>query len=442
MERSMPICRFKSFSTFIAACFAVLLCVGYAFADAPTPLLKKGESVKWWLVFKFNATSFPDCAGNAERKCIFGGTVQNYARFSQQYVYASEKDPKLQINNNKVCVGDTVEDPVGATFDQVFNGDYFYVIWNDQFYLDPKLQCRGNSCPAPWAHSKGMIAWDRTGAGFVMQVTTPNWPGAGKPDLTRVRGNTLGCLTQIKSSKVVPQNNVLYSQHFFALQLSKDDLQVVLKALKNAAIVTDPDNEQIVRNGGPPEIVELVKELGETTGEKTFTKDRLSSGVTLISKPANLSVPPWQMVSAALGGASLRVASWWQRNRIPTTTPSTEIDCWDESVLGKTSKLGSVEIAKTGQWDKQELGLKGGQNHAKIGVSTRDTVPLSIFGDMNQEGALEPIKGKCAISQNARGGLFFVVEDATLFKNVKLLLRGETASTNLEDDDNAGGDDD
>jgi hypothetical protein len=419
-------------------CFSILAACNCANAQALAPLVKQGESVKWWFVFKFNATAFPGCFADATPTCIFGGKVQDYPRSSQKFVYATEKNPALR-EADKGCLGDSVDDPVGATFDQVFNGEFFYVVWNDQFYLDPKLQCaRGNSCSAPWAHSKGMLAWDKNGAGFIMQVSTPNWPGAGQADPPRAHGNTLGCLTQTKASKIIPQNNIMYSQHFFAVQLNKEDLIGVLKALKNAAVVTDPENPQIVRNGGPPEIASLVEALGETSGDKKFTKTQLSTpGVTLISKPANLHVPPWQMISAVLGGQSLRVASWWNRNRIPTTTSATAIECWDEALLGKTSKLGLVEIAESGQWKKTEIGLKGGQNHAKIGVSKSDNAPLSIFGDMNQEGALE---GKCQLSQNGRGGLFFVVENETLSKNIKLLLRGDTAGTSLDDDD-TGSDD-
>jgi hypothetical protein len=433
MKAVKPSWRFKAVSVVASVCFsALLLCAGYAAADAPVPLLKAGGGgLDWWFVFKFNASSFPSCGGSAKRACIFGGEVQNYARFSQQFVYATSKAPALKKGGG--CIGDSVSDPVGATFDQVFNGDFFYVIWNDQFYLDPKLHGCGASCPGPWGHSKGMVAWDETGAGFVMQVTTPNWPGSGMPAPPRARGNTLGCLTQVKKTEVIPQNNVLYSQHFFALRLDKSDLAVVLKALENASVVTDPKNSQVVRNGGPQEIQDLVGKLGEQSESEDFTKEKLSTGVTLISKPSNLNVPPWQMVSAVLDGVSLRTATWWGNNRIYTTTPSSRITCWDGS-LGAVHDLGTVEIAKTGQFDGEVFGLKSGENHAKIGVSTSRNAPYSIFGDMNQEGAL--LKSQdCSVSQNGRGGLFFVVEDEILFGGMKQLLKGETAGTKPSDDD-------
>jgi hypothetical protein len=155
----------------------------------------------------------------------------------------------------------------------------------------------------------------------------------------------------------------------------------------------------------------LVTALGKDSSSTKPTKDTLSSEVVLISKPSNLHVPPWQMVSALLGGEPLRTATWWTRPEIPTTTATTPIpQCWDRS-LGNP---GPVEIATTGAWKGQTLGLEGiadpEGNHAKIGVSTSGTHSYAIFGDMNQQGSLSG--PNCKSSQNGRGGLFYVVEDA------------------------------
>jgi hypothetical protein len=123
---------------------------------------------------------------------------------------------------------------------------------------------------------------------------------------------------------------------------------------------------------------------------------------------------------------SLRVASWWASPEIPTTTATTPVTCWNSS-LGKP---GAVEIATTGTWLGETLGLEGvaepDGNHAKIGVSTSEAHPDVIFGDMNQSGALTG--WSCDSSQNGRGGLFFVVQnDLALYLSVRDLLRGETA---------------
>ena len=189
-------------------------------------------------------------------------------------------------------------------------------------------------------------------------------------------------------------------------------------------MVTDPTQLQIVNNGGPADIQSLVQGLGKVSRSKTATKVMLSSGVLLISKPSDLFVPPWQMVSALLGGEPLRAATWWANPEIPTTTASTPVGCWDPS-LGAP---GAVEIAATGIWNGTTLGFDGvGEpdgNHAKIGVSTGDH-SYTIFGDLNQQGTLSG--PHCDSSQNGRGGLFFVIEDAQLFNSVRSLIQGETA---------------
>jgi hypothetical protein len=436
-------------SVFVIALWGVTL-LAAADALAPVPLLKNGQPVDWWFVFKFNAQSFPECGG-PQRICPFGGTVEPYKSFGQQFAFASSADGTLRQGGG--CAGDTTTDPLGATFDQVYNGKFFYVLWNDQFYGDP-LQTES----APAGHSKGMLAWNNDGDGMVLQVSTPSWPASGSSNEPRqTDGNTLGC---------VKDNNVLVSQHFFALKLNQADVVIVLKALANASVVTDPTKFQIVNNGGPADIQELVRGLGEVSKSKTAVKATLSSGVQLISKPSDLNVPPWQMVSALLGGEPLRVATWWAEPEIATTTSATPVVCWDPS-LGKP---GAVEIATTGTWQGKTLGFDGVAepegNHAKIGVSTwwhpyitfsgmnqQDMLlepycdnaeslpecggfrricpfgicrlPYVIFGDMNQQGSLSG--PHCNSSQNGRGGLFFVVQNPQLFKSVHDLLQGQTA---------------
>lgn len=252
-----------------------------------------------------------------------------------------------------------------------------------------------------------------------MQVTTPSWPAAGSSQSPRQHdGNSLGCISD---------NNILVSQHFFALKLTKDDLVKVLKALANASVVTDIHNRQVVSNGGPPDVQQLVNDLGAISGSEDVLVEKLSGGVELISKPSNLNVPPWQMVSAELGGVNLRAATWWQASKIWSTTKSTRIKCWSDSL----SKPGAVAIATSGQFGGTDFGLKGGANvngnHAKIGVSTSQGDHYAIFGDMNQEGTLSG--EDCSVRQNGRGGLFYVIDDETLSGAVSGLINGETAPT-------------
>lgn len=382
----------------------------------PAPLLENGHPVDWWFVFKFNAASFPGCGDNAQRDCLFGGTVQDYqGHYGQQFVYASSENPSLKKGSG--CLGDTLNDPIGATFSQVYtSSQYYYVIWNDQFYDAPPIKGCTKSCSSPWGHSKGMLAWNKNGDGFVMQVSTPSWPASGSSSSPRSGdGNTLGC---------IDDNNVRVSQHFFALRLSKDDLINVLQSLQNASVVTDPSNRQIVRNGGPQDVQELVKKLGKKSQSTKQTRMKLSTGVELISKPSRLHVPPWQLVSSDLSGLPIRTATWWAKPKISSTTASTKITCWRED-LGTPSR---VQIATTGEWGDTTFSLKGvpaNGNHAKFGVSIDSTQPYVIFGDLNQQGALSG--QNCSSSQNGRGGTFYILNNKVLFDSLTNLLKGETA---------------
>ena len=279
-----------------------------------------------------------------------------------------------------------------------------------------KIKGCTTECGSPWGHSKGMLAWNDDGQGFVLQVSTPSWPACGNKKYPRkTDGNTLGC---------VKDNDVEVSQHFFALKLTKNDVVKVLGALQNASVVTDPKNPQLAHLGGPPDVQQLAKSLGVKSKSKTAIMEELSSGVNLISKPSGLNVPPWQMVSSFLKGVSLRAATWWDKPEIPSTTATTKIACWSNTL----GKAGAVEIATTGQWSGQTFGLTGGSgpefNHAKVGVSTSGTEHYAIFGDMNQQGALSD---DCSSSQNGRGGMFYVIDNQKLSDGVASLIQGESA---------------
>jgi hypothetical protein len=135
------------------------------------------------------------------------------------------------------------------------------------------------------------------------------------------------------------------------------------------------------------------------------------------------------MLSARLGGVPLRAATWWASPRIPTTVAGQTIICW-RSDLGTP---GAVEIATSGRWADKVIGLRGGpqpnSNHAKIGVSIDGTHHLVIFSDLNQQGRLT---AKCDSSQNGRGGLFFIVDDAALHASVSSLIGGETGPRTVQ----------
>lgn len=410
----------KKWILFAAGLLLPAAAAGQPAAPPPVPLVSQGHPADWVFVFKLNAGVFPTARNDPARACPFGGTPVTYSQaFGQQYAYASSANPVLQTGAG--LVGTSTGDPVGATFSQIYNGAYSYIVWNDQFQGHP-MPDRGS----PWGHSKGIIAWNQAGAGVVIQVSTPAWPGSGSARAPRQGdGNTLGCTSG---------NNVMFSQHFFALRLSRNDVLLVLAALANASVATDVTLPQLASIGGPQSIQTAARELGQRSASTTIVDSTLSSGVRLISKPSALRVPPWQMVSAVLGGAAapsgppLRTANWWASPAIPSTASAGDPGCW-----GLDQHPGPVAIATSGVWSGRPIGLWGGHapngNHAKIGISLGGAPFLTIFGDLNQQGSLSPADRPCTSSQNGRGGLFFVVNDRRLHDSVAALIAGDTAPT-------------
>ena len=448
----MPVRR-RLLGALPAAALAALTMVlaGAAVAGPPEPMVAKGNPVEWWFVYKFNSYEFKKdrpfvkCgADSGIRACPFdpktgkkkGKVATEFgSNVSQQYVFAfhrkgaQSRPEDSELAKGKGCLGMTMTDPVGATFDQIYHGSLNYLVWNDQFYDDPPIAgCSKGKCDLPWGHSKGVLAWDDTGNGLIMQVTTPSWPGSGSEDFPRKLGNTLGC--------VHDPNNLNNAQHFFSLKLNKNGVKAVLEGLANAGVATDWHTPQLARLRAPEDIVKLAKMVGvkpdpkkKTPATMRILQVRLADDVTMISKPSNLNVPPWQMVSALLDSEPERTATWWASPRIPSTDESTRIGCWEGELVTEHKKPGRVDIAKSGHWETHEFGLIGGQSHAKVGVTTAGSKHYTIFGDLNQQGTLNPVaKVKCAKSQNARGGLFFVVENEGLFKTVSDLIKGDVAA--------------
>jgi len=379
-----------------------------------SPLLSSGNPVDWWFAFKFNDATYPGDPANEPNPGIFGGTPDRYKDgFCLSYAIASSANPSLQMGGGSI--GASVNDPLGATFNQIYNGTCNYVLWNDQFNNNPMP-----NLDSPWGHAKGVLAWDNTGAGFVIQVSTPSWPASGSARYPRQNdGNTLGCIRD---------DDVLVSQHFFALKLTPADLAIVLAGLTNASVVTKRGVPQIFNTGGPANLQALAQKLGALSSNAAVTKQVLSTGVVFISKPSALHVPPWQMVSAVLGGVPIRAATWWTAPAINSTTATSQIGCWS-AALGAPAP---VEIATSGSWQGKSIGLLGDAepqgNHAKVGVSTDPKQTVCIFGDLNQQGALSA-QGPdgCASSQNGRGGTFYVLNNAQLFTGLTALLRGAAA---------------
>ena len=417
----------------------------------------------WWFIFKVNTafgemypnsstcfkSYYPKVITKDNRSCPFDSNKIPptdgywYYGWNLDYYLATSHNPSLQFQNG--CLGSS-KGPLENLFSKIYNGNNYYVIWNDQFKGDPdtspldtpenrkytygKSACpNGGDCFNPWGHSKGVISWDENGNGIMLQVTTPNWPRSGSKDYPSQQANSLGCDSH---------NNVTASQHFFAFKINKNDLIKILQCMINTCIVTLPNNKQVVNNGGPIEVQNLVKKLGVLSPGKIlhFT---LSNNFQIISKPWNINVPPWQLVSSVLGGKDLKTATWWADPTIPSTKSGQIPGCWDKSL----KPPGEVINMATGKLDQKIIGLTAPKfsptdNHAKFGCSIGGD--LTIFGDMNQQGALSKdaaFEGqKCNSSQNGRGGMFIIVKNQKLHNSINKVLSGcLTPYTQLGDEE-------
>jgi hypothetical protein len=160
MNKTSPALRLR-FAVVVCAVAALGWCGAAEQAlavDAPVPLLAKGKPVYWWFIYEFNSKPPFNLCGDTTgtRSCPFGGKVRTKdgSNYSQQFVFASSDKAKDagKLMQGKGCVGTIMTDPLGATFDEVYNGTPFFLIWNDQFYGDPTVKACGSSgnCDSPW----------------------------------------------------------------------------------------------------------------------------------------------------------------------------------------------------------------------------------------------------------------------------------------------------
>ena len=119
-----------------------------------SPLLSQNEPVDWMFAFKFNAQEMPGTKSTLKKTGIFDAKGiprpkydEKSSKFSRHYIYATSKNPKLQLGKGNDVIGGSLNDPLGTTFGQVYLADTapYFVVWNDQFYYHPIPPG-----PSPW----------------------------------------------------------------------------------------------------------------------------------------------------------------------------------------------------------------------------------------------------------------------------------------------------
>jgi len=143
-----------------------------------------------------------------------------------------------------------------------------------------------------------VLAWNDDGDGVVLQVTTLGVAG-------------------LRQQEVHAQERQYARLHQAAEQCSEraalllreaqqDDVVHMLDALENSSVVTDVMPGGARHNGGPQEIKDRVKVLGQKSDSTEVKQFKLSTGILLVSKPSALHVPPWQMLSSVLDSVDLK----------------------------------------------------------------------------------------------------------------------------------------
>ena len=295
-------------------------------------------------------------------------------------------------------------------------------------------------CGAPWAHSKGALAFERNATGFHLMATTPNYPD---PSLGANGGEppSLGCQLT---------DNVQFAQSFVGLSLDakafRDDLAPALARARlcsagsgscthgTAGHVHEWNCTSEHTRGADWSVLDLAFSGAEPEGAEASASATLRtvSGheVTLLAKAAADHVPPWYYVADALG-VDLAVASWLDgQYGTPSICAADDFSgvaddmCLADASLGLAlSPTGgaarSVENALAAAVDvggeRRAWGLWGDlwhdfTSHAKYAVASAGTAV--VFGDENMQGW--PCSSACDRSQNGRGGTFFALGDAAL----------------------------
>ena len=473
----------------------------------PRPFIGSKDSVNWWFCFKFpfipDKNNYNFCDKKLPQSCLTGSfhgpdnlpqvfIKENFQckwdinpyessyspnslikekvnflkknntyyknQWSLQYLIATDKEPKLKKGVG--CLGMTNEDPLGSTFNQIYNNNCNYLIYNDQFYSDPISGPDIVAFGTGYAHAKGMLAWDNNGDGIWLQVTTPNWPKCGsKKFATSWDGNTLGCGLD---------NNIEASQHFFCICINKIDVINILNGYIQTFIITDNSKPQLVYllKNCPREIKKLVDQLQipefiktwDSSCPKNYPKGsrkppqinkkylnmnlqgvgNIFKDIKVVFKPSKLRVPPWQYMSTMLNSVDIYSATWWQPPAIPSTPRNIKPDCPDWQSFFGDKLPGEVSIVKTGKWENIKFSLTASEisnkNHAKFGVGKIDDI--CIFSDINQQGAVRCGSGIytckntappesptcCATGQNYRGGAWIILPNKILANSLRELF--------------------
>ncbi|KDO32544.1 hypothetical protein SPRG_03019 [Saprolegnia parasitica CBS 223.65] len=414
-----------------------------------------GDPVAWWVVLKLPSMVRGASGAYVATPCdcappVCSREVDPTRRHGLCYLYADANRPQLQHFRalGYDCLGQGGRDPVSQTLRQRANATH-WAYFNDQLNgialkQDKSLVCSGHA--AFNAHSKGLVAFEATSGGFVLQTSTPNFPDP-TPSLDFER---LGCQHD---------NNVEYAQHLFAFSVGDAALATIASGWRAARLcsanhyhaidnlLVSPSLRNASALSGTARVVASVMVDPHLPAQpfvqvQVATKGKQSIIVHGLFKSRSAEVPPWALVATAFA-TDVSVASWWDENYgTPTLCDGDSYGAAAHAFcLRPTESPVALRPDGTFQFNVENLmdaswtlptgrvtwSLRGGRvrdgNHAKWGIATprhSSDANLSIFGDLNMEGF--PCSSSCAGSQGGRGGTFFALANRELHDSLAALV--------------------
>lgn len=436
-----------------------------------------GNSVDWWFVLKLPQQVFDDVA-YTEEHCRCNHPICNFKNKNDVgsglcFLYADSNNPELKFYSDLGydCLGQGSKDPVSQTLSQLTSTEQnmnstYWGYFNDQFYglhgekNSKSYQCSGSDTLN--AHSKGSFQYDEVNGGFYLQSSIPNFPNPGDTFVP------LGCQSE---------NNVMFSQHVFAMSLNTSEMERLGEALQSATLCSTNFYTSKNATFGSSLTSKLLQDSKESSMYRSFVQPYSGSEqrdirpqsthiqirtlfqsipIDVIVKSKNTLMHPWALVASKLQ-TDISVASWMDNSYgIPSICSSDEYFFTNHSFclldlsgnetllspsgnpLYNIENLIEAKFNETIQWHL--FGGEGkGRNHAKWAVETPRKPSRTnriIFGDMNQQGF--PCSKDCSGSQLGRGGTFFSLDNKELWHYMTFKLITQVCSCGVREDSEEG----
>ena len=300
--------------------------------------------------------------------------------YSCNFLYADDENPSIQYVTKFQVDSEISENPVYQFYTLCTKNKF--VTWNDQGSID---SCSGAS---GWAHDKGGIVYNSSKTkGVYLQSSNPNWGFFDKGFLESGDASHPGIQTYL-------------AQHFFFLQLDSE---------------TDIDNLVSLMN-----LANVCIMAGSIPGFAPCLKDKTCS-----DEYKSLPVNGLTMVAKSVGTPGDDVWGYLNKNICGDSGITVLSFCSPKCPAGNSesqSKINGVtDVLNTHHKDSDDWSVLNldcdlkfsafHSNHSKIGVCDHH-YKVIVGGNNHSTG-----------SQGPRGGLFVVIDDQSLARDLQCLFK-------------------